>query len=34
MQMGILKCDSDLGDQVIEDFVKKLYTDIIHYKKP
>ena len=31
MQMGILKWDSDLGDQVIEDVVKTLYTDIIHY---
>ena len=30
----ILKWDSDLGDQVIEDVVKTLYTDIIHYKKP
>ena len=34
MQMEILKWDSDLGDQVIEDVVKTLYTDIIHYKKP
>ena len=30
----MLKGDSDLGDQVIEDVVKTLYKDIIHYKKP